>query len=206
MAFKVYSSDTPPGKISDFGGGTLPDGFLACDGTTYDSVANPKYAKLFSAIGTTYGGTGASSFKVPDIRGRGTIGDGAPSANNDSTFGATAGSTSLTRGKMVGGQGHQLSTSELASHQHGPGNLSGGTGSAGDHAHNYDQVQTNADASPGGGLTRITTIVSNANATTSNGAHTHGVGINAGATDFTGSGGSHNNVSPVLVVTKMIRY
>src|SRR5215813_9876542 len=45
-------------------------GAVPCDGALYDSVADPTFAALFAAIGTTYGGTGASSFAVPDVRGR----------------------------------------------------------------------------------------------------------------------------------------
>ena len=45
-------------------------GAVPCDGALYDSVADTSFAALYAAIGTTYGGTGASSFAVPDVRGR----------------------------------------------------------------------------------------------------------------------------------------
>jgi len=60
---------SPVGSVQMFAGSSAPENWLLCDGSTLDSEANPKYALLFAVIGTTYGGTGASSFKVPDCRG-----------------------------------------------------------------------------------------------------------------------------------------
>ena len=59
-----------PGEIHHFGGGSVPTGALACDGSSYSTST---YADLFAAIGYTYGGSG-SSFKVPDGKGRKNIG------------------------------------------------------------------------------------------------------------------------------------
>jgi microcystin-dependent protein len=58
------------GMIAPFGksSGTI-DGWLYCDGSTLNSVSNTEYANLFSVIGTTWGGSSASSFKVPDLEG-----------------------------------------------------------------------------------------------------------------------------------------
>lgn len=77
-------------------------GALFCDGTHYDSVADPNKAALFAAIGTIYGGAGASDFAVPDLRGRApvmigtrslvdTLGksDGTPLANRSPSHGHT---------------------------------------------------------------------------------------------------------------------
>lgn len=57
----------PVGTILPFAGATPPTGYLLCNGQGLDSVANPQYAKLYSVIGTTYGGTSASSFAIPDF-------------------------------------------------------------------------------------------------------------------------------------------
>ena len=47
---------------------TIPNAaWLLCDGSTYDGT-DPKYSRLFSVIGTMYGGSG-SNFQVPDYRG-----------------------------------------------------------------------------------------------------------------------------------------
>jgi len=66
----------PIGSVQMFAGSTAPESWLLCDGSTLDSVANPKYAALFSIINTTYGGTGAASFKVPDLRSKIPVGAG----------------------------------------------------------------------------------------------------------------------------------
>lgn len=66
----------PAGSIIPFAGTVAPAGWLFCQGQTLDSVANPQYANLFAVIGTTYGGTGAASFNVPDLRGRVGVGAG----------------------------------------------------------------------------------------------------------------------------------
>ena len=55
----------PTGTILPFAGGTIPSGFLACNGA---AVSRTTYSALFSAIGTTYGGgDGRSTFNVPQI-------------------------------------------------------------------------------------------------------------------------------------------
>lgn len=56
---------TPVGTILPFAGGTIPEGFLACNGA---AVSRTTYAALFSAIGTTYGsGDGSTTFNLPSV-------------------------------------------------------------------------------------------------------------------------------------------
>jgi microcystin-dependent protein len=68
------------GEIRAFGDGDLPGDFLPCDGR---EVAINSYLPLFSLIATTYGGNGATTFALPDLRGRVVAGaapaDGQPS-------------------------------------------------------------------------------------------------------------------------------
>ncbi len=56
----------PPGAIMEFGGATLPAGWLWCDGAAYSTTAHPA---LFDAILYVHGGAGAT-FNVPDFRQR----------------------------------------------------------------------------------------------------------------------------------------
>lgn len=101
----------PSGSIIPFAGTVAPSGWLFCQGQTLDSVANPQYANLFAVIGTTYGGTGAASFNVPDMRRRvpmgagGSVPAGAPVANN--TVGSTGGTETVT-----------LDITQIPSHTH----------------------------------------------------------------------------------------
>lgn len=57
----------PPGSITAYGGDSVPDGWLHCNG---QAVSRTTYAALFSAIGTRFGsGNGSTTFNVPDLRG-----------------------------------------------------------------------------------------------------------------------------------------
>ncbi len=55
----------PTGSIIAFAGGTLPKGYLFCDGS---KVSRTTYKKLFNVIGTTYGaGNGSTTFTLPNL-------------------------------------------------------------------------------------------------------------------------------------------
>lgn len=57
-----------------YSGSSLPAGFLWCDGS---AVSRTTYAALFTAIGTTFGeGDTATTFNLPDTRGKVVVGDG----------------------------------------------------------------------------------------------------------------------------------
>lgn len=63
------------GKIIPYTGSTVPEHFLACDGS---AVSRETYSDLFDVIGTTYGaGDGSSTFNLPDLSGRVAIGESA---------------------------------------------------------------------------------------------------------------------------------
>lgn len=89
----------PSGTIFDYGGATLPAGWLACNGTT---VSRTTYAALFAAIGTTWGtGDGSTTFTLPDLRNKFAIGAG----------------TLLAVGKSGGSQ--SITTANMPAHNHG---------------------------------------------------------------------------------------
>lgn len=53
------------GFIGTYGGNTIPEGWLPCDGA---AVSRTTYAKLFVAIGTKYGaGNGSTTFNLPNM-------------------------------------------------------------------------------------------------------------------------------------------
>lgn len=60
----------PVGLVLPFGGATAPPGYLLCDGAYLDRT---QYANLFGVLGTTYGTTTASNFRLPNLTGA-TIG------------------------------------------------------------------------------------------------------------------------------------
>jgi len=57
---------TPVGIIALWGSDTAPAGWQICDGTLLDRTT---YAALFAILGTTYGSTDGTNFRVPDARG-----------------------------------------------------------------------------------------------------------------------------------------
>ena len=57
----------PSGMIAYFAGQTAPAGWLKANGA---AVSRTAYARLFAAVGTTYGaGDGKTTFNLPDLRG-----------------------------------------------------------------------------------------------------------------------------------------
>lgn len=87
-----------------FAGGTVPDGWLLCDGT---AISRTTYPALFSAIGTAHGsGNGTSTFNLPDLRGRFIRGVdrgvGRDPDRNSRIAGTTGGNTGDNVGSVQG--------------------------------------------------------------------------------------------------------
>jgi microcystin-dependent protein len=66
-------SDPYIGQILAVGFNYAPEGWLACNGQVVPINGNEA---LFSLLGTTYGGNGATNFALPDLRGRAALGQG----------------------------------------------------------------------------------------------------------------------------------
>src|SRR3990167_5711696 len=104
------SGTVPAGVIVPYGGSSAPSGYLLCDGT---AVSRTTYATLFAITSTTYGvGDGATTFNVPDLRGRLPIGAGIGS-----------GLTARTAGTTYGAETHTHTAGSFA----GPSHTHGGT-------------------------------------------------------------------------------
>lgn len=58
-------SDAYLGEVTLFAGTYAPAGSAECAGYTMPIAQNPA---LFSVLGTTYGGDGRSTFKLPNVR------------------------------------------------------------------------------------------------------------------------------------------
>lgn len=166
------SGAVPVGTIIDYGSATPPTGFLECDGT---AVSRTTYADLFAVIGTTFGaGDGSTTFDLPDLRGRITIGRGTGTGGGASGTGAPTGGDALTArtiGGWLGAETHTLVTGEIPAHTH---------------TYGYEVKVGEA------------------------GNTEDGIVAPGAASDFNtgsaGGGGAHNNVQPVAVTAKMIRY
>lgn len=97
----TISSGVPTGAVQAFAMVTVPDGWLACDGST---VSRTDYANLFAAIGTAFGeGDSSTTFTLPNLQDNFVLGLGSTYA----TIAATGGEAT-----------HTLTTDELAAHRH----------------------------------------------------------------------------------------
>lgn len=68
-------------------------GYMPANGQSLNVNQN---AALYSLLGTTYGGSGNTTFNLPDLRGRTVIGAGAFDANTSYTVGQKVGTVSAT--------------------------------------------------------------------------------------------------------------
>lgn len=89
------------GQIEAFAFGLVPYDWLPCDGR---EVQIQEYSALYSLLGTTYGGNGRTTFKLPDLRGR------VPMGRSDATGNPP--------GKMGGSETHALVAAQMAQHVH----------------------------------------------------------------------------------------
>ena len=84
----LVGSVIPSGTIAPFGGGTVPAGWMLCDGT---AISRTTYSALFAAVSTTYGvGDGASTFNLPNAQGVFLRGAGSQTISSI-TYSATRG-------------------------------------------------------------------------------------------------------------------
>lgn len=59
----IVYADAPLGAIIPYGGTTIPEGWLECDGS---AVSRTTYADLFAVLGTKFGpGDGSTTFNLP---------------------------------------------------------------------------------------------------------------------------------------------
>ena len=127
--FLIVNDSVPIGSIQAYGGATAPSGWLICDGS---AISRTDYKELFQAIGISFGeGDGGTTFNIPDLRGRITIGNGLGTASDavNRTIGQTGGSEKIT-----------LSVNQIPSHSHT-------TGISGSVAGNYNSGGSSAQVS-----------------------------------------------------------
>lgn len=191
---KIEEEDDMPrltGEIIAFGGTSVPDGWLLCDGSErLISI----YPALYQALDTTYGAlsnglgsAGATHFRLPDLRGRAGIGAGAG-----------AGLTARVLGAVIGAEAIALTEAQMPAHTHVQ---AAHTHVQNPHAHNYSWFAgantANSLSATGGYLT----LTANAGVSTAVAA------VNQAAiatNNATGSGAAHNNMPPCLAINYLI--
>ena len=124
----------PVGAVMPFAGSSAPTGWLLCAG---QYVSQSTYGTLYAALGSAgspYGVNGpASTFAVPDLRGRVAAGKdnmGGSAANRLSNSGTgNPGINAAALGQSGGADRHQLTSGQMPQHRHYvPINSTGGPG------------------------------------------------------------------------------
>ncbi|MCA6365080.1 MAG: phage tail protein [Bacteroidetes bacterium] len=168
------------GEIKTLGFYFAPRGYMLCAGQTL-SIA--QYSALYALLGTTYGGDGIQTFKLPDLQGRIPIGQGQGPGLPDYTLGEAAGSPTAT-----------MTTANMPAHIHTLSQVSvkiqASTASA-DEQSPVNNFPATAGAS-----------VYSGNGATPN-VFTGGAVI-SGTTDITGSGFPFSIMNPYLVLNYSI--
>jgi microcystin-dependent protein len=180
------------GPFSEYSDTAYVDlGLIPCDGRTLNTSTNPEYSSLFSVIGTLYGGTGATSFQVPNLKNdkisiagtsntfhnTNTVGTRVSSIAHSHSASATNNSFSMNSGNTS--HDHTLSYNDVGNVTGENGHSHSGVSSSGTIGSN---VQKNGPAgTAGGGL---------------NGNHSHNVSLNSN--NLEGGGGNNHIHSGVL--------
>lgn len=154
-------------EIRIFGFNFAPRGWAFCDGQLLPLSQN---TALFSLLGTTYGGNGASNFALPNLQGRAPMHPGQGPGLSLHDLGETGGSETVT-----------LLANEMPNHNHG---LRASQGDGNEISPNNQLFATGI-----GGV--ATYAPANAGATTP---------LDAGAIALSGGGLPHNNMQPYLTL------
>jgi len=89
LSFQVVAG-VPSGAVFCIAVASVPSGYLECNG---QSVSRTTFAALFAVIGTQYGASNSSTFKVPDLRGEFIRGfDNGRGVDNNRNIGSNQGS------------------------------------------------------------------------------------------------------------------
>jgi microcystin-dependent protein len=177
-------NSAPTGTVVDFAATTPPTGWLVCDGS---AVSRTTYAALFAVIGTTWGaGNGTTTFNLPDLRSRVTVGAGSGS-----------GLTARTLAAVGGEENHALSAAELAAHTH--------TQTDGAHAHTVTVTDPTHNHTQAAHLHAVTdpthshVVLASTSQTVQSGTGKNVVGLVTGATDPASTGVTVNNATATNV-------
>lgn len=81
------------GEIRAVGFNYAPRGWALCDGSTLAIRSN---TALFAILGTTYGGDGQQTFRLPDLRGRAIVNAGQGPGLSPYPLGAATGTETVT--------------------------------------------------------------------------------------------------------------
>jgi microcystin-dependent protein len=182
-----------PGELKAFAGSSVPSWaegqWLLCDGS---AVSRTAYASLFEAIGETWGvGDGATTFNLPDLRGRALVGldnMGGVAANRVTASGSGIDGTAL--GAAGGAETHVLTSNEMPAHRHHAFANVDGTGSL----NNLSSTNQACKQATVNGVPDFEYVVQGTDADAT-----------LGRTSSAGGSGGHNNMQPSAMVNYLIK-
>ena len=192
----------PAGMIMPTAGSVEPSGWLYCYG---QNLSRATYARLFTAVGTTYGaGDGSTTFGMPDLRGRTIAGkDNMGGSTASRLTAAGSGITGTTLGNTGGTETHTLTTAQMPSHTHTQNshNHGGSTGNVNYHNSTWGPAYLVATGSRGGWPGVSWGIWAEADGY----RHTHSIPTETATNQNTGGGGAHQNTQPTIILNYLIK-
>lgn len=190
-----FMGGVPPGAVVHYAGATLPVGWLWADGT---NVSRTTYARLFTALGTTYGvGDGSTTFGLPDLNGRGITGRDRTGTNRVTTAGSGVDGTTLAA--SGGNQNKVLIQANLPNISNMVTSIAAGQGS---HTH-LTSITSSAQAGTGSVGSNQLALVTGVG-----GGYATSAGTLPAMTGTTATGGTDTPVqimNPTIVLNAIIR-
>jgi microcystin-dependent protein len=159
-------------------------GLVPCDGRSLNGVSSI-YSNLWAVIGTTFGGSGQSSFQVPNL----TSVKKAVVANDSGTY--AVGSTTNTSSHGHSTTLNYNSNNSSETHSHGGSVAIGNVLTSNGHQHNF--AATNVTIGTNTNATNYATAGPGNQSALVPGSHNHGVAVSAFNTDSRGTEGSHSH-------------
>lgn len=218
----VANVGVPAGSVQAYMGTTPPTGWLLCDGNPVSKTTYPYLDSIFSAASYPFG-SDATTFTLPDLRGRSIIGVGTDSTinsvgKNDNI--STVGLRSPYHQHSVYDpqHTHTNSVSTVDNHNHGGGTTSGGETTWSNYYNVYSQGTGSSEhivvTTEGGGNYESSMITANnhTHGISQDGSHNHTVTINNASAGIkvnptaTSTSTAPLDATPFLALNYIIKY
>jgi microcystin-dependent protein len=198
----------PVGTILPFAGGTVPSGWMLCDGS---AISRTTYSTLFAIIGNAWGaGDNTTTFNVPDMRGVFMRGVDGSAGNDPSASIRTALHPGGNTGNNVGsfqGLATKLPTSGFTISSNGSHTHTASCSIGGTHSHTYSDYYGNGYVSANYPDGTDGTLSDASRTTASAGSHSHAITVDAdGIHNHTLSGGDNETRPKNVYVNYIIKY